>query len=149
MEHLKKANKNVDALIENLERAKRRNPGTYERYNREILNYLRDKFPEAPETDIQEAAAFISYRTVIVVQDLNTELAGEWEKTYRQILCRYSVNSEDDFVKLSENVTILEKATGCSLNEIISKLVSGWTLEPPKTSSSMEDLAKRLKEFVG
>lgn len=148
MENLKQVNETANELKEKLEREKRRNPGTYERYNHEILGYLRDKFPNEPESGIQEAAAFISYRTSIVVQDLNTELYREWEKTYRRILCRYLGNSGDDFVKLSENVTILEKATGCSLNEIISKLVSGWTLEPPKTFSSMEDLAKRLKEFL-
>lgn len=131
-----------------LERQKRRNPGTYERYNHEILGYLRDKFPNEPESSIQEAAAFISYRTAIVVQDLNAELGREYEKTYRQILRRYLGNSSDDFEKLSENVAILEKATGYSLNEIISKLVSGWTLEPPRKSCDMEDLAKRLKEFM-
>lgn len=85
-----------------------------------------------------------------MVQDLNAELGREWEKTYRQILCRYSGSSSDDFKKLSEQLVVLEKVTGYSLGDLISKLAAGWTLDlkPPKGGCSMGDLAKKLKEFM-
>ena len=64
----------MNHLKEALERKKRREPGIFERYNYEILKYLRYKFPEEPESAIQEAAAFISNRTAVVIHDINEEL---------------------------------------------------------------------------
>ena len=65
-----------------LERQKRNKPGTFERYNYEILKYLRYKFPEESESAIQEAAAFISNRTAIVFHDINEEMSREYMKTF-------------------------------------------------------------------
>ena len=39
----------------------------FERFNDDILHYLRAKFPEESDVDIQEAAAFISYRTAYII----------------------------------------------------------------------------------
>lgn len=89
MSNLKDANETaqrMNRLKEALERQKRREPGTFERYNYEILDYLRYKFPEESESAIREAAAFISNRTAVVIQDMNAEMAREWEKAYAKIL---------------------------------------------------------------
>ena len=85
MSDLKDANETaqrMNRLKEALERQKRREPGTFERYNYEILNYLRYKFPEESESAIQEAAAFISNRTVIVIHDINEEMSREYMKAF-------------------------------------------------------------------
>lgn len=76
----------LNHLKETLERQKRREPGTLERYNYEILKYLRYKFPEESESAIQEAAAFISYRTAIMCQDMNAEMYREYMKTFYDII---------------------------------------------------------------
>ena len=89
MSDLKDANETaqrMNRIKEALEKQKRREPRTFERYNYEILDYLRYKFPEESESAIREAAAFISNRTAIIVQDLNMEMAREWEKAYVKIL---------------------------------------------------------------
>ena len=72
----------TNRLKEALERQKRREPGTFERYNYEILDYLRYKFPEESESVIREAAAFISNRTVVVIQDMNAEMSREYMKAF-------------------------------------------------------------------
>lgn len=82
MSDMKETVKSIERLKEALDRQKRREPGTFEKYNYDILNYLRDKFPEESESTIQEAAAFISYRTAIVCQDMNAEMSREWQKVY-------------------------------------------------------------------
>ena len=69
-------------LKEALERQKRCEPGTFERYNYEISKYLRYKFPEESESAIQEAAAFISNRTAVVIQDMNAEMSREYMKAF-------------------------------------------------------------------
>lgn len=76
----------MNRLKEALERQKRREPGTFERYNYEILDYLRYKFPKESESNIQEAAAFISYRTAIMCQDMNAEMYREYMKTFYDII---------------------------------------------------------------
>ena len=89
MSVLKDANETTQKmkhLKEALERQKRREPGTFERYNYEILDYLRYKFPEESESAIQEAAAFISNRTAIVCQDMNAEMYREYMKTFYDII---------------------------------------------------------------
>ena len=86
MSGLKETVQRLNNLKEALERQKRREPGTFERYNYEILDYLRYKFPEESESAIQEAAAFISNRTSVVIQDINAEMSREWEKAYVKIL---------------------------------------------------------------
>lgn len=91
MSDLKDANETLqrtNRLKKALERQKRRESGTFERYNYEIWDYLRYKFPKESESAIREAAAFISNRTAIIVQDLNTEMAREWEKAYVKILIK-------------------------------------------------------------
>ena len=85
MSDLKDANETaqrMNRLKEALERQKRREPGIFERYNYEILDYLRYKFPEESESAIQEAAAFISNRTAIVIQDINEEMSQAYMKTF-------------------------------------------------------------------
>ena len=76
----------TNRLKEALERQKRREPGTFERYNYEILDYLRYKFPEESESAIREAAAFISNRTVVVIQDMNAEMSQEYMRTFYDII---------------------------------------------------------------
>ena len=86
MSGLKETVQRINNLKEALERQKRREPGTFERYNYEILDYLRYKFPEESESAIREAAAFISNRTAVVIQDMNAEMSRELEKAYVKIL---------------------------------------------------------------
>ena len=89
MSDLKDANETAqrtNRLKEALERQKRRDPGTFERYNYEILDYLRYKFPEESESAIQEASAFISNRTAVVIQDMNVEMSREYMKAFYDII---------------------------------------------------------------
>lgn len=68
------------------ERIKRdREPGTFERYNNDILHYLREKFPDEPESAIYEAAAFVSNRTVVVVNDLIIETIGTGHELLKEL----------------------------------------------------------------
>lgn len=76
----------MNRLKEALERQKRREPGTFERYNYEILDYLRYKFPEESESAIREAAAFISNRTAVVIQDMNEEMSREYMRAFYDII---------------------------------------------------------------
>lgn len=76
----------LNRLKEALERQKRREPGTFERYNYEILDYLRYKFPEESESAIQEAAAFISNRTAVVIQDISEEMSREYMKAFYDMI---------------------------------------------------------------
>ena len=82
----------INHLKEALERQKRRKSGTFERYNYEILNYLRYKFPEESESTIQEAAAFISHRTAIVCQDMNVEMSREYMKAFYDMIGKEKKN---------------------------------------------------------
>ena len=72
----------INRLKEALERQKRHEPGTFERYNYEILDYLRYKFPEESESSIREAAAFISNRTAVVIQDISEEMSQEYMRAF-------------------------------------------------------------------
>ena len=76
----------MNRLKEALERQKRREPGNLERYNYEILDYLRYKFPEESESAIREAAAFISNRTAVVIQDISEEMSREYMKAFYDII---------------------------------------------------------------
>lgn len=76
----------INRLKEALERQKRLKPVTFKQYNYEILDYLRYKFPEESESAIQEAAAFISNRTVIVIQDMNAEMSREYMKAFYDMI---------------------------------------------------------------
>lgn len=89
MSDLKDANETaqrMNRLKEALERQKRHEPGTFERYNYEILDYLRYKFPEESESTIREAAAFISNRTAGVIQDMNAEMSREYMRAFYDII---------------------------------------------------------------
>ena len=89
MSDLKDANETaqrMNRLKEALEQQKRREPGAFERYNYEILDYLRYKFPEESESVIREAAAFISNRTAVVIQDMNAEMSREYMKAFYDII---------------------------------------------------------------
>lgn len=76
----------MNRLKEALEIQKRREPSTFERYNYEILDYLRYKFPEESESSIREAAAFISNRTAVVIQDMNAEMSREYMRAFYDII---------------------------------------------------------------
>ena len=76
----------INRLKEVLERQKRNKPGTFELYNYEILDYLRYKFPEESESAIREAAAFISNRTAVVIQDMNAEMSREYMRAFYDII---------------------------------------------------------------
>lgn len=76
----------LNHLKEILEQQKRREPGTLERYNYEILDYLRYKFPEESESAIQEAAVFISNRTAVVFHDINGEMSREYMKAFYDMI---------------------------------------------------------------
>ena len=82
----------MSCLKEALERQKRREPGTFERYNYEFLNYLRYKFPEESESAIREAAAFISNRTAIVCQDIGAEMSREYMKAFYDMIGKEKEN---------------------------------------------------------
>lgn len=90
MSDLKDMNKTIQRMIrlkeEALERQKRHEPGTFERYNYEILNYLRYKFPEESEGSIQEAAAFISNRTAVVIHDMSDRMSREYMKAFYDMI---------------------------------------------------------------
>ena len=86
MSDLKETVQRINNLKEALERQKRREPGTFERYNYEILDYLRYKFPEESESAIREAAAFISNRTAVVIQDMNAEMSREYMRAFYNII---------------------------------------------------------------
>lgn len=89
MSDLKDANETaqrMNRLKETLERQKRRDPGTFEWYNYEISDYLRYKFPEESESTIREAAAFISNRTAVVIQDMNAEMSREYMRAFYDII---------------------------------------------------------------
>lgn len=92
MSDIKETAERIERLKEALDRQKIRKPGTFERYNYEILRYLRDKFPEESDSAIHEAASFISNRTAIVCQDMNIELSRKWEKTFRDSIRKRKVN---------------------------------------------------------
>ena len=83
---MKETAQRMNHLKEALERQKRREPGTFERYNYEILDYLRYKFPEESESAIQEAAAFISNRTAVVIHDISDGLNREYMKAFYDMI---------------------------------------------------------------
>ena len=86
MSDLKETVERINNLKEALERQKRREPGTFERYNYEILDYLRYKFPEESESAIREAAAFISNRTAVVIHDISDGLSREYMKAFYDMI---------------------------------------------------------------
>ena len=42
----------------------------FEQFNEDVLSYLRAKFPDESDVTIQEAAAFLSYRTVTIILEM-------------------------------------------------------------------------------
>ena len=94
---LKDANETVqrmNRLKEALERQKRREPGTFERYNYEILDYLRYKFPEESESAIREAAAFISNRTAVVIHDMSDRMSRECMTAFYNMVQKGEIKDE-------------------------------------------------------
>ena len=82
----------MNRLKEALERQKGREPGTFERYNYEILDYLRYKFPEESESVVREAAAFIYNRTAVVIYDINEEMSREYMKAFYNMIGKEKEN---------------------------------------------------------
>ena len=54
----------------------------FEQFNDDILHYLRAKFPDESDTVIQEAAAFISYRTTSIILEIQTDMNNTIVKFY-------------------------------------------------------------------
>ena len=54
----------------------------FEQFNEDILHYLRAKFPDKSNVDIQEAAAFISYRTATIILEEKTKMNDTLVKFY-------------------------------------------------------------------
>ena len=54
----------------------------FDRFNEDVLHYLRAKFPEESDVAIQEAAAFISYRTATIIFEENTKMNDTLVKFY-------------------------------------------------------------------
>ena len=54
----------------------------FDRFNEDVLRYLRAKFPEESDAAIQEAVAFISYRTAKIILEMNNEMNDEMVKFY-------------------------------------------------------------------
>lgn len=54
----------------------------FEQFNEDILHYLRAKFPDESNVDIQEAAAFISYRTAYIILEEKTKMNDTMVKFY-------------------------------------------------------------------
>lgn len=54
----------------------------FDRFDDDVLHYLRAKFPEESDAAIQEAVAFISYRTAKIILEMNNEMNDEMVKFY-------------------------------------------------------------------
>ena len=54
----------------------------FEQFNEDILHYLRAKFPDESDAVIQEAAAFISYRTASIILEIQTDMNNTIVKFY-------------------------------------------------------------------
>ena len=54
----------------------------FDRLTEDILHYLRAKFPDEPDAVIQEAAAFISYRTAYIILEEKTKMNDILVKFY-------------------------------------------------------------------
>ena len=54
----------------------------FEQFNDDILHYLRAKFPDESDSVIQEAAAFISYRTAAIILEEKTKMNDTIVKFY-------------------------------------------------------------------
>ena len=54
----------------------------FEQFNEDILHYLRAKFPDESNVDIQEAAAFISYRTAYIILEEKAKMNDILVKFY-------------------------------------------------------------------
>ena len=89
---MKETVQRMNHLKEALERQKRREPGTFERYNYEILDYLRYKFPEESESAVREAVSFISNRTAVVIHDINEEMSREYMKAFYNMIGKEKQN---------------------------------------------------------
>lgn len=58
----------------------------FDRFNDDVIHYLRAKFPEESDAAIQEAVAFISYRTAKIILEMNNEMNGEMVKFYGDMI---------------------------------------------------------------
>lgn len=54
----------------------------FEQFNEDVLSYLRAKFPDESDVTIQEAAAFLSYRTATIILEMQSELNNTMVKFY-------------------------------------------------------------------
>lgn len=71
-------------------------PGIFERYMRDILSYLSEKFPDLPADKVMDAASYISNRAGIMCNDLMWERDREWKRVMRQQSPKIKRRDEDE-----------------------------------------------------
>ena len=70
----------------------------FEQFNDDILHYLRAKFSEESDAVIQEAAAFISYRTATIILEEKTKMNDTIVKFYGDTTLK-TINLIGDMMK--------------------------------------------------
>lgn len=60
-------------------------PGIFERYMRDVLSYLSEKFPDLPADKVMDAASYISNRAGIMCNDLMWERDREWRGAIKKL----------------------------------------------------------------
>ena len=84
----------IDDTMKQIEQIKRaietcREPGNYERFMKDVIDYLVNKFPDnVPQSDILDVANFITYRSSIMVNDFMNDYNREMNKFYNEQLKR-------------------------------------------------------------
>lgn len=53
-----------------------------------------------------------------------------------------SLKTSENFQKLDEDMTKLEKLSGYSLDKLLEMFATGWTLEPPEKNFTLIELLK-------
>lgn len=64
-------------------------PGVYERYAKDIEDYLISKFPDVPRCDLNEIAIFITHKTALFMFDRLEERDREWKQSMKMSASRY------------------------------------------------------------
>ena len=84
MENLYETQQKVRKIEESFKKMKelKSRDKEFEQFNEDILHYLRAKFPDEPDAVIQEAAAFISYRTATIILEEKTKMNDTLVKFY-------------------------------------------------------------------
>lgn len=70
----------------------------FDQFNEDVLHYLRAKFPNESDVDIQEAVAFISYRTAYIILEEKTKMNDILVKFYGDTTLK-TINLIGDMMK--------------------------------------------------